>query len=282
MSYIIDESYETFVHKIGKNGEVLSAELLYLITFDTDSTELEALQAVRTVVPDAVGAASLQFLEIEELLDLRHFKIRVEYSDESSSGGTSGDDPDDDKPTVSFNCGGGTRHVTFALEQRMVKSSDAPDIDIGTGINWNGAKGADSQFDGVDVPSANLEETYTKVMRMSQLTTSFKRRVAALVGTVNSGSFKGWDAGEVMFLGCTYSGRDKRSEKVSVNFNFAIKMNETNAKLDDLKLGDVDGWDFVWTIKPKNTWSGMKFTTKVQYGFVSRVVVRKSFSSLGL
>ena len=282
MSYIIDESYETFVHKIDKNGKVLSAELLYLVTFDTDSSELEALQAVRTVAPTSFDNASLQSFEIEEMLDLAHYKVRVEYNSDSSSGSSTGDDTDDEEPTVSFNCGGGTRHVTTAIKQAMARKSNAPGVDIGNGINWNGKYGDNSEFAGVDVPSANLQETYTKVMKISSLTTAFRRKVAGLVGCVNSNTFKGWEPGEVMFLGCSFSGVDRARERVTVSFNFSIKPNEKNVKLGDIPLGNVAGWDYVWTLKPKTTWSNNSVKTELQYAFVAQVAQRKDFSALGL
>jgi hypothetical protein len=62
-------------------------------------------------------------------------------------------------------------------------------------------------------------------MRVSKLSTSYKKKVAALVGKVNSGTFKGWSAGEVMFLGMSYSTPAKKAKKVTVTFNFAIQPN---------------------------------------------------------
>jgi hypothetical protein len=164
----------------------------------------------------------------------------------------------------------------------MASKSNAPTIYIGNGINWNGQYGDNSEFAGVDVPSADLQETYTKVMKISSLTTAFRRKVAGLVGSVNSNTFKGWEPGEVMFLGCSFSGVDKARERVTVSFNFSIKPNEKNVKLGAIPLGDVAGWDYVWTLKPKTIWLNKSVTTELQYAFVAQVAPRKDFSALGL
>lgn len=282
MSYIVGEAYETFVHKINANGDIMSAELLYIVSFDQDASELDALNAIREVAPGTVGVASVQSFEIDEMFDLAHYKVSVEYGNESSSSSGSSDTDEEEEPTVSFNCGGGTRHVTTAIKQTMARKSNAPAVDIGNGINWNGQYGDNSEFAGVDVPSADLQETYTKVMKISSLTTAFRRKVAGLVGCVNVNTFKGWEPGEVMFLGCSFSGVDRARERVSVSFNFSIKPNEKNVKLEDIPLGNVAGWDYVWTLKPKTTWSNNSVKTELQYAFVAQVAPRKNFSALGL
>lgn len=283
MSYTVGEAYETFVHKINANGDIMSAELLFIVSFDQDASELEALNAVREVAPGTVGVASVQSFEIDEMFDLAHYKVSVEYSNESSSSSGSSDTDEEEEPTVSFNCGGGTRHVTTAISQRMAhKDFFDPGFNLANGINWNGQYGDNCEFAGVDVPSADLQETYTKVMNISSLTTAFRRKVAGLVGCVNSNTFKGWEPGEVMFLGCSFSGVDRARERVTVSFNFSIKPNEKNVKLGNIPLGNVAGWDYVWTLKPKTIWSNNSVKTELEYAFVAQVAPRKDFSALGL
>jgi hypothetical protein len=216
------------------------------------------------------------------MVNFRNFKVSAEYETSSADAASSGDNSEKEEPSLSFNCGGGTKHVTFALAQTCYRASGANPINIGTAVNWNGLIGESSEFAGVDVPSADMQETYTLIMKRSALTNSFKRNVASLTGCVNSTNFKGWSPGEVMFLGCSFSGVDKASENITVNFNFSIKMNERNASLEGISLGRVEGWDYVWAVKPKMTWVDGRMSNKVEYVFVSRVVPRKNFSVLGL
>ena len=262
-----------------KNGSVSQLELKYYIIGNIPKRE--AMLACWNDAATELDGLPKDGIRFEGYDSDFNAEFTVVYK-KSTSGNSTGDYTDDEEPTVSFNCGGGTRHVTTAIKQTMARKSNAPVVDIGNGINWNGQYGDNSEFAGVDVPSADLQETYTKVMKISSLTTAFRRKVAGLVGCVNSNTFKGWEPGEVMFLGCSFSGVDRARESVTVSFNFSIKPNEKNVKLGNIPLGDVAGWDYVWTLKPKTTWSNKSVTTELQYAFVAQVAPRKNFSALGL
>lgn len=275
MSYKLIKSHgsETW----DSTGKVSQTELKYFVI--GDAPKKDVMLAVWNDAPAELDGLRKENIRFEGYDDDHNAEFTVAYK-KSSSGSTP--DTDEEEPTVSFNCGGGTRHVTTAIKQTMASKSNAPTIYIGNGINWNGQYGDGSEFAGVDVPSADLQETYTKVMKISSLTTAFRRKVAGLVGCVNANTFKGWEPGEVMFLGCSFSGVDRARERVTVSFNFSIKPNEKNVKLEDIPLGNVAGWDYVWTLKPKTTWSNKSLKTELQYAFVAQVAPRKNFSALGL
>jgi hypothetical protein len=91
---------------------------------------------------------------------------------------------------------------------------------------------------------ATLTETYTKKMKVSQLTNKFRRDVAYLTGRVNSDSFKGWSAGEVMFCGCSFTAPEKGAEEVTVSFNFAIRPNEM-VEVNGKYYEEKNGWDYL-------------------------------------
>lgn len=276
MSYKLIKSHgsETW----DSTGKVSQTELKYFVI--GDAPKKEVMLAVWNDAPAELDGLRKENIRFEGYDDDHNAEFTVAYK-KSSSGSTPETD-EEEEPTVSFNCGGGTRHVTTAIKQTMASKSNAPTIYIGNGINWNGQYGDNSEFAGVDVPSADLQETYTKVMKISSLTTAFRRKVAGLVGCVNANTFKGWEPGEVMFLGCSFSGVDRARERVSVSFNFSIKPNEKNVELGNIPLGNVAGWDYVWTLKPKTTWSANSLHAELQYAFVAQVAPRKNFSALGL
>ena len=161
------------------------------------------------------------------------------------------------------------------------------DKDAGGAIGWNGKSGDDCEIAGVDIPTAQLRETYTKQMRISRLTTSYKRSVASLVGKVNSGSFKGWSAGEVMFLGMSYSTPAKKASKVTVTFNFAIQPNESAIQPNEsnVKIGghsvSKKGFEYAWAIS-KSVAAGGGPKIEVEGIYVDQVCEYASFSALGL
>ena len=150
----------------------------------------------------------------------------------------------------------------------------------GGAIGWNGKTGAEMSVAGVDVPTAQLRETYTKTMRLSRITTAFKRKVARLVGKVNSGPFKGWEKGEVMFLGMSYSSPARRSSRVNVAFNFAIQPNEEESVCG--RNVSKKGFEYAWGLSKTVVDENGVPKADVEAIYVDEVCRYDSFSALGL
>ena len=176
-----------------ETGEICTAaEINYLVT--SPDNKAAAIQAVLDAAPDTYGGLPKKHARFTGYTGDGCIELAVVYEKPDA-----GDDDgyDEETPTMSFDCGGGTKHVVHSLNQtRQYGNKDAGGL-----IGWNGKSGDACQIAGVDVPTAQLRETYTRVVQRTSLTTNYKRSVAGLVGKVNSSSFKGWDAGEVMFLG---------------------------------------------------------------------------------
>ena len=272
----VELSYAEHPKSIDKDGKYKSIEMQYLV-FGV-KTEEDALTAVHGQTPANSGGLPLDSIEIDTRETEDTFRVNAIYrEEEENAGGSGGDDDDDDEtPTESFDCGGGTKHLLYSYGQKKVSG----DKDAGGAIGWNGKSGDDCEIVGVDVPTAQLRETYTKQMRISKLTTAFKRKVASLVGKVNAGAFKGWNTGEVMFLGMSYSTPAKKAKKVTVTFNFAIQPNETDVKVAG-KSVTKKGFEYVWAIS-KTVASGGTPKLEVEGIYVDQVCEYASFSGLGL
>ena len=271
----VEMDYKEHVKSIDKNGKYKSVEIRYIVFEAAD--EDTALTAVLGVAAKELNDLPLDSIEIDERCGDQTFKINALYKTEDISSSGGGDDDDDDEdPTISFDCGGGSKHLLYSLAQKKVFG----DKDPGGAIGWNGKTGDDCEITGVDIPTAQLRETYTVQMRVSKLSTSYKKKVAALVGKVNSGTFKGWSAGEVMFLGMSYSTPAKKAKKVTVTFNFAIQPNESKVKVGG-KSVSKKGFEYVWAISKTVANNG---TPKMQGEgiYVDQVCEYASFSSLGL
>ena len=271
----VEMDYKEHVKSIDKNGKYKSVEIRYIVFEAAD--EDAALTAVLGVAAKELNDLPLDSIEIDERCGDQTFKINALYKTEDISSSGGGDDDDDDEdPTISFDCGGGSKHLLYSLAQKKVFG----DKDPGGAIGWNGKTGDDCEITGVDIPTAQLRETYTVQMRVSKLSTSYKKKVAALVGKVNSGTFKGWSAGEVMFLGMSYSTPAKKAKKVTVTFNFAIQPNESKVKVGG-KSVSKKGFEYVWAISKTVANNG---TPKMQVEgiYVDQVCEYASFSSLGL
>ena len=274
MAVKVELSYAEHPKAIDKKGNYTSIEVQYLVFGVT--TEEEALTAVHGKAPAESKGLPLDSIEIDTRETNDTFRVNAIYREEEVEVGDSGGDDDDETPTESFDCGGGTKHLLYSFGQRKVYG----DKDAGGAIGWNGKSGDDCEIAGVDVPTAQLRETYTKPMKISKLTTAFKRKVAALVGKVNSGSFKGWNAGEVLFLGMSYSTPAKKAKKVTVSFNFAIQPNESGVKIAGRSV-TKKGFEYVWAISKTVASSGTP-KLEVEGIYVDQVCEYASFSGLGL
>ena len=268
----VEQSFDAHTNSINRYGKYTSVEIPYIV-FEVSSEE-EALTAALAEAPQEYQGLPLDSLEIDTRENDTTFKINATYKAETQS--SENDDDDDDSSTVSFDCGGGSKHLTHSLKQ--TKSFGTKDA--GGAIGWNGKSGSEMEIAGVDVPTAQLRETYTRTMKLSRISTSFKRNVAALVGKVNSGSFKGWSAGEVMFLGMSYSCPAKSSTKVTVTFNFAIQPNESGTNVGG-KSVSKKGFEYVWALSKTSAESGVS-KAEVEAIYVDQVCEYASFSALGL
>ncbi len=272
MAIRVEQCYKEHPKSIDRFGKYISIEVPYLV-FESASED-EALAAVWSEVPAICEDLPLESIEIDSRESENTFRVNVRYKDKEYT--STDDEENDDEPTVSFDCGGGTKHLLYSLNQRKAFGTK----EAGGAIGWNGKSGSDCEIAGVDIPTAQLRETYTKTMRISRLSTSYKRNVAALVGKVNSGSFKGWSAGEVMFLGMSYSTPAKKAKKVTVTFNFAIQPNESGVKVGG-KSVSKKGFEYVWAISKTVMANGVP-KIDIEAIYVDQVCEYASFSALGL
>lgn len=261
-----------------------TATVTYIVE-GTDS-DLTACTRAYEFAPDEFSEIPKKSASVAERLTDTAWKIEVNYGSESkSSSGDSGDESDE--ATMNFDCSAGTKHMTQAIEQTCVyagsgESKDSTDEASAVPIGWNGKDGSESEAAGVDVSIGELRETYTKTMSKSKVTgTSWKRKVAELVGKVNSGSFKGWSAGEVMFLGCSYSAPSKGSKKVAVSFHFAIRLNESKATVAGQNVGSVKGFEYLWALTDDEVKDGER-KRKVKKIYKAVVCETDGFGGLGI
>lgn len=269
----VEQSYEEHTKSIDVDGKFVTIEIPYVV-FDV-ADEDAALSAVLGVAPKICQELPLEIIEIDSREAENTFRVNARYKDEEYTP-SGGDDDEDEAPTVSFDCGGGTKHLLYSLAQKKAFGTK----EAGGAIGWNGKTGDDCEISGVDIPTAQLRETYTKQMRVSRLTTNYKRNVAALVGKVNSGGFKGWSAGEVMFLGMSYSTPAKKAKRITVTYNFAIQPNETGVRVGD-KSVTKKGFEYVWAVSKTVVNNGIP-KVEVEAVYVEQVCEYASFGPLGL
>ncbi len=251
-------------------------EIRYFVTDPTD--KISAMQAVFNDAPESYGELAKSGVRFESYDDEGNMEISALYANDGSV--PVDDDDENSKPVLSFDCSGGTKHLTHAISQ--TKAYPSGDDDAGGAIGWNGKHGSQMEISGIDVPTGQVRETYTKTMRMSKITTVKKRAWNSLVGKVNNSTFKGWSPGEVMFLGCSFSGSENSSTRITVQFNFSVQMNEDDAKVNGISCGAKKGFQAIWAMPDTKKNDDGKPVANVKGVYISTVCETASFGILGL
>ena len=272
----IELAYPEQQRTIDGTGKLTSATIQYLVFEASD--EAEALQYAFGAIDKELEDLKLLSVSISERKSEDVFLLDAEYGVSSrTGGGSSSDDEEEEEATVNFDCNTGSAHVNMALA--TVKNCFG--FETGGAISWNGKQDAESEISGTDIAVATLTETYTKRIKVKKLTNSFRRKIAELTSCINSSSFKGWSAGEVMFCGCSFTAPEEGAEEVTVSFNFAIRPND-KVIVQGVDYGWKYGWDYLDVIsKPDFDKSG-KPSVDIRAINVLRVYRFANFSSLGL
>ena len=276
MATRVEEAYSERDQTINAKGEVTEIEIPYLVFEAAD--EDAALAAARTKAASrTVSGMVLDELEVTERVNKDTWKVKAIYKDEDSDDPV---DPDEDEETTSFafDTGGGTMHRNQSIKTVSKVPNDAPD--------FNGAIEVDNEgnVNGVDVTMPVLNFTETHVMKGSRVSTSYKKSVAALTGTVNRSGFRGFSAGEVLFLGASGTKRGKKNDSPwEITFRFAVSPNQSSLQVGKLKVSNKRGWDYLWVRYADKVAENKKNVIKEPVAaYVEQVYPEGDFGNLGL
>ena len=276
MTTRVEEAYSERDQTINAKGEVTEIEIPYLVFEAAD--EDAALAAARTKAASrTVSGMVLDELEVTERVNKDTWKVKAIYKDEDSDDPA---DPDEDEETTSFafDTGGGTMHRNQSIKTVSKVPNDAPD--------FNGAIEVDNEgnVNGVDVTMPVLNFTETHTMNGSRVTTSYKKTVAALTGTVNSSGFRGFSAGEVLFLGASGTKRSKKPNAPwEITFRFAVSPNQASLQVGKLKVSNKKGWDCLWVrYADKGAETRKNVIKEPVAAYVEQVYPTGDFGNLGL
>lgn len=277
MAAKVEEAYSERTEKVNALGDIVEIEIHYLVFEAAD--EDAALAAARTKAKSKnVTGMTLESVEVEERVNATTWRVKAEYASSDSSGGDDGGGDEEDSFSTSFDTGGGTMHLNQSLGTTAKAPNDAPDFGGAIGVDGDG------NVAGVDVtmPVFSFEETHT--LSGTVVTDGWKKKVAAITGTVNKAAFRGFAAGEVLFLGASGS---KRSKKASANweitFRFAVSANQAQLKIGDLTIANKRGWDYLWvSYKTAVAANGKSLVKKPSAAYVEKVYPDGNFGTLGI
>jgi hypothetical protein len=216
-------------------GESPSADLLYVVKgTDDDAAARDALAAN---APESYGGLVRKGWTVEPVGDptttlLWDGTVRYGLYDNSP--------PEVGQSSYSFDTGGGTQHITQSRRTvaRYARSGETPaDFEGAIGVTHDSVEGVD-----ITVPVFRFSETH--YVADEDVTPAYKANLFYQTGKVNDVPFKGFAAGEVLFLGA--SGSQRGDEDWEITFNYAASPNVTGLMVGDIGPVSKKGWEYLW------------------------------------
>jgi hypothetical protein len=176
-----------------------------------------------------------------------------------------------------FDTGGGSMHITQAREHVAsygAGGATPPDLGGAIGVTHDSVEGCD-----ITVPVYNFSETH--YFDAEYVTGSYKAALFSLTGKTNNGAFKGFAAGEVLFLGA--SGSQRGDGAWEITFRFAASPNVTGLVIGGISGIAKKGWEYLWVRYTDAEDSDAKCIVKVPASVhVERVYDAANFAGLGI
>ena len=268
----VEAGFFDWQEAIDAQGELTSAEAPYFV-FNVAS-ESEALKEAQKKVAAKLGRLYLDEITLEERINGSTYKLLAHYKVDERQDRAAGDTEEGNAaPQVAFDTTGGTRHLNRSLE--TLSKTPATATDYGGAIEVDG----EGNVNGVEVtmPTMTLSETHT--FADAKVTSDYQKRLFTLTGTVNKATFRGFAAGEVLFLGA--SGQ-RSGDFWDLTFKFAVSPNRSNVKVSDTVIvAKKRGWDYLWVRFGEKAVQGDLLKVPIA-AYVERVYEDGDFSQLGL
>ena len=273
----VEEAYSEREQKVNAKGQITEIEIPYFV-FEAENEDAALAAARAKAASHTVEGMVLDSVEVMERINKDTWKVKASYEDEDGGSNDDDDDGEEETSSFAFDTGGGTMHRNQSLKTVAKVPNDAPD--------FNGAIEVDNEgnVNGIDVTMPVLNFTETHTMAGSRVSTSYRKSVAALTGTVNKASFRGFAAGEVLFLGASGTKRSKKPNAPwEITFRFAVSPNQSGLEVGKLKISSKKGWDYLWVRYADRVSDNKKNVIKEPVAaYVEQVYPEGDFGNLGL
>ena len=259
MSITIDERFDS---RGATESSDPTAELIYVVQGTDDDLQVRAL--VAATAPTTYAGLKRDNFTLETFgAGIWECKVHyIEFSSESQ---------------FSFDTGGGTQHITQS--RANVQRQAAPGF---VAPNFLGAIGvSNDRVDGTDiiVPVFNFTETH--YLADALVDGAYKLALFHLTGKVNGNPFKGFAAGEVLFLGA--SGSKRGFDDWEITFRFAASPNAINLSLGAITGINKEGWHYLWIrFVDDEDVAAKSLIKRPVAAYVEQVYDYGNFSSLGI
>jgi len=199
------------------------------------------------------------------------WQVTIQYEKNGAEDGT-----DPLKRSRSFDTTGGTQHLTQAFAESRF-GTGAPDQKNAIGVDANGVNGVD-----VVTPQLQWQESYD--VPNAYVTSAWIRGVAGVTGTTNSSGFRGFEAGEVLFIGCSGSQEwddEKGRGPWSLSFRFVASKNVTGQTIGDISGVSKKGHEYLW-VRYEDAVDSSVLLKKPKAVYVNKVYRESDFGALGI
>jgi len=262
MSVTIDEKFDSRESTIGVRSPTV--DLLYVVQGTDDDATVRA--TVEGAIPAIYGGLVFQDYHLAPQgggiweVSVRYGKLEPKETGDSS---------------FSFDTGGGTTHVTQSLQtvgRYAPAGRFAPDFKGAIGVTHDSVEGTD-----ITVPVYSFTETH--YLSIAAVTGSYKAALFLLTGRVNAAPFKGFAAGEVLFLGA--SGAQRGTEDWEITFRFAASPNAAGLVIGDITGIAKRGWEYLW-VRYADAEDEQVLVKQPIAVYVERVYDEGNFAGLGI
>lgn len=197
------------------------------------------------------------------------WQVTISYTKDGAEDGTS-----PLKRARSFDTTGGTQHITQAESETIF--GGGPSFGNAIAVDDNGVNGVD-----IVVPQLQWTETYD--VPNAYVTDTYIKAVATQTGRTNNASFRGFDAGEVLFIGCSGSQEwddEKGRGPWSLSYRFVASPNVTGQPVGTLSV-NKKGHEYLW-VRYESASESNQLIKKPKYAYVNKVYKDGNFSALGI
>lgn len=287
------DSRSATIHRLGKKSTATMQRSYKVFGTDDDvALHADANQRISTLEPYWNYPGTSVNLRAENYsvsyLGDKAWQVTVSYEKVGA------DDDSQQEPrrkARSFDTGGGTTHITQCqatgagagaeFEKRF--PNDAADMSGAIGVSEDSVAGVD-----IVIPALNWTEVYD--VPDKYVTSSYIKKVAELTGTVNNSSFRTFQAGEVLFLGCSGShewDEDKGNGPWSLSYKFVASPNAGSGQtMPEISVGNIGGinkrgHEYLW-VRYESKIDSNSLLQHPKAVYVNKVYREVDFSQLGL
>lgn len=184
------------------------------------------------------------------------------------------------EPEFTFDTGGGTQHITVSKETLR-------DVSIGTGVpapDYKGAIGVDGEtVHGCDIHVRQMAFSYRRYVPAALVTADYRRILFLATTTTNNAAWKGFEAGEVLFIRARGAQRGTSEDPWEINFEFLASPNLTVPIGNTGETEYKRGWEYLWIrFADKGDGDAKCLVKQPVAAYVERVYDESDFSQIGL